>query len=129
MQSIRISESVEQWIEANVATVYGNPDVVALRSLAHQHDSLDEDSMSKKQMADTIRALIKAIEAKQVKILNDLDVAATAGIRQWGQTAGVWLGMIPISLLSDKLRDEVVGYLERIHGIRREVYEYSDRNV
>ena len=129
MLSTEMLPVVREWIEQNITSTHGNVDVVALLNLAIEYDALDAEEMTRKQYADAVRTYIKAIEAKQVKILADLDVSATAGIRQWGRTSGVWLGMVPINLLSDELREAVVEYLERIHGIKRDIYDEQDTEI
>lgn len=123
--------TVNDWLDQNVSTRHGNVHANALLKLAEELDNLgehnpDEKGMNKKQHADAVRQYIEAIEKKQAKILEDTDATAVAGIRKWGSTSLVWLGMVPLGLLSEKLREQVVEHLERAHGIPRSSSEYTD---
>lgn len=123
--------TVNEWLDQNVSTRHGNVHANALLKLAEELDNLgehnpDEKGMNKKQHADAVRQYVEAIEKKQAKILEDTDATAVAGIRKWGATSLVWLGMVPIGLLSGDLREQVVEYLERIHGIDTSVFHHND---
>ena len=120
---------VSEWIEQHITTLHGNVSANALLLLAEQVDVLDEGEMNQKQYADTMRALLKEISAKQSDILSDIGATATAGIRQWGSCSGIWMGMLPFDLLSDTLKEQVVEHLETVHGIERSVFERKDIEI
>ena len=116
------------WLEQNVTTRHGNIHAAALLKLAAELDALgdhnpDDKKMNKKQHADAVRQYIEAIEKKQTKILEETDTTAVAGIRRWAATSTVWLGMIPLDMLSEQLYRQVKTYLHNIHGIELSALE------
>lgn len=124
MQS-SMTSVVEQWLETNVKNRDGHVDAQALVLLAKDFDTLNQEEMTPHQYNQSRRAYLKDIEAKQKRILEQEDGGETSGLRSWGQTSSLWLGMIPYDLLENnkRLQTTVVNYLEKEHGISKEIWD------